>query len=167
MQLYLSFSLPLHDFPAEILAFVVIESSYLPFHATFDRGLKVRLFFARHNANHCLVCLSMLSTFFIRILPRAESATFLARHNGTKAMICAESTRKGNDFMVTKRRLGKDRIYPSQTKILEGEQKMQSGLSKHFSRERVLYLGHKPLKRASTIRIASFVPPSKIFVCGA
>jgi len=31
-------------FPTQIIAFVVIDFSYLPFHATFDRGVKVRLF---------------------------------------------------------------------------------------------------------------------------
>jgi hypothetical protein len=31
-------------FPTQIIAFVVIEFSYYDFHATFDRGLKVRLF---------------------------------------------------------------------------------------------------------------------------
>jgi hypothetical protein len=48
IQLCVSFSWPLHVFSCKILAFVVIEFSYLPFHTTFDRRLKVRLF-VRHN----------------------------------------------------------------------------------------------------------------------
>jgi hypothetical protein len=43
IQLCLSFLNFFMCFPAKILAFVVIEFSYLPFHTTFDRGLKVRL----------------------------------------------------------------------------------------------------------------------------
>jgi hypothetical protein len=63
-QLYLSFSLPFHGFfPTQILAFVVLDLSYLLFHATFDRGVKVRLF-ARHNAGlaHTLFNTGMYET---------------------------------------------------------------------------------------------------------
>ncbi len=50
IQLHSSFSLDLKTFTTLIIAFVVIELSYLLFHATFDRGLKVRLF-ACNNAS--------------------------------------------------------------------------------------------------------------------
>ena len=59
------------------------------------------------------------------------------------------------NFTPPKRRFGKD------------EQKMKCDFSKHFSRAWVLDLGHEQLKVHSTIRISSFVDPSKIFVWGA
>ena len=41
---------------------------------------------------------------------------------------------------------------------------MKCGFSGHFIKERVLNLGHEPLKSHSKIRSYSFVNPSKIFV---
>ncbi len=55
IQLYLSFSLPLHGLYYPTPCFCCYRVSYLPFHTTLGRCLKVRLSFARHNGWYAVV----------------------------------------------------------------------------------------------------------------
>ena len=151
MQLYLTFSWPLHEFLCQNPCFVVMSFSYLPFHTTFDRCLKVLLFCSPQWTMNCVIntAISLISTH-----PHA-----ILYHHGTSACVCSICTSRlilsQLYFIHPKRRFWKE------------EQKMKSRFSTDFSRVRSPNRVLTPLKSASKIWISSFVPPSKIFVWGA
>jgi hypothetical protein len=63
-------------------------------------------------------------------------------------------------FSLPKSSFGEHKFNPPKRRIWKDEQKMTSGVSKHFR------LGHEPLKSQSKLRMSSFVRPSKFFVWG-
>ena len=157
-----------------MLAFVVIDFSYLLFHTYFARGVKVRLFCSPQwmcaTLSENLISTKSFQSWWLLPLPNEDfgrpNQQFRMRFRST---FRPDSWPESGTHTLEKcfENAFWFNFSPPKRRFWAVGRTFQNAFSKHFSRAWVLDLGYKSLKSASKTHSETLVRPSKIFVWGA